>query len=383
MTRGVDADLSDPVFGTFIRDEVHSQSGPSDKHWSLGLNIPAIWCPSYTATPAQEKMSKKKIGEAIAEAEEAENDEEEEDLTDTEGSSSSSDDDDDDDENENDNDNDQTTSEDFILNCDQRTDRDDLGEIKAVEDEYGLRGLQVLSNNMQFLSVKEADTSLASRIRDAWRKYCGNLVKMSEKAFEGRDIVIFDVIPEQRLGHCVCGTTNARHTPWCPYGNTEASERLPETHGLFRAFVDDDGKLEWVRSSTVRVKSSKNERVRNPIVLGWHEASRTLCIRQGAARGLAIHDSSSFGWAQGRNLVGPPVVEYTFGEAFQADPPILADPAVAVYAMDPMVLPLDSEDAEDSPGLTMEQIRACMGYEEVTRENRVCCLVVVCTESRV
>jgi hypothetical protein len=404
VTRGADADLSEPVFVTFLRDEVHSQSGSSDKHWALGLNIPALWCPSYTATPAQEKMSKKKIGEALREADD---DDEEDDLTDTETSSSSSDgddgddgdddddetssssntgnsgdddEDDEDDDDDNDGEDNKTPSEDFILTCDQRTDRDDLGEIEAVEDKYGLRGLQVLSNSLQFVSVDEAyrfqgegaDTDLANRIREAWRKCGGNLVRMSQKVFKGRDIVIFDVIPEQRRGDCVCGTANASHTPWCPFSNnTDAPERSPEVRGLFRAFVDDDGILEWVRSSTARVKNPKNERVHNSIVLGWHEASQTLCVRRGDARGLAIHDSSSFGWAQGRNFVGPPVVEYTFGEAFQADPQILADPAVAVYTMDPMVLPLDSEDAEDSTGLTMDQIRACMGYEEVTRENRV------------
>jgi hypothetical protein len=43
------------VFGVFARDEVHKMCGSNTNTYSLGLNVPALWMPSYTATPIAEE----------------------------------------------------------------------------------------------------------------------------------------------------------------------------------------------------------------------------------------------------------------------------------------------------------------------------------------
>lgn len=50
-----------PVFGVFVRDEVHTMCGVNSSAYTLGLNVPALWMPSYTATPVTEESRAKLI----------------------------------------------------------------------------------------------------------------------------------------------------------------------------------------------------------------------------------------------------------------------------------------------------------------------------------
>ncbi|KAL4854330.1 hypothetical protein ACK3TF_004858 [Chlorella vulgaris] len=54
-----------PIFGAFVRDEVHKMCGVSTTPFALGLNVPALWLPSYTATPMAEVDRAKNINAAI------------------------------------------------------------------------------------------------------------------------------------------------------------------------------------------------------------------------------------------------------------------------------------------------------------------------------
>lgn len=78
VTRGASASITEPFFGVYIRDEVHQQCGPSNGTYALGLNIPAMWYVSYTATPLLEQRRRQTL-QAFAFEEDDDEDEEEED----------------------------------------------------------------------------------------------------------------------------------------------------------------------------------------------------------------------------------------------------------------------------------------------------------------
>jgi hypothetical protein len=53
-----------PVFGVFVRDEVHVMCGPNTAKFTYGLNVPALYCVSYTATPMFEDRRTKQLEKA-------------------------------------------------------------------------------------------------------------------------------------------------------------------------------------------------------------------------------------------------------------------------------------------------------------------------------
>jgi superfamily II DNA/RNA helicase len=179
------------------------------------------------------------------------------------------------------------------------------------------------------------------------------------------------VRPEKHEGECVCGRApgsghhDLGHHDWCP-ASVERVQGTPigSADGIFRAYVDNDGKLEWMISSNL----AKGARVgASAIVLGQYvgvddkgEKKVTLSLRRGQdVRGLVVHDSTDC--QRGRNLIGRALHTYTFGEAFAAEPRILARPAVATYVIDPLAIPLAAND------LSLNAVNACLGYE-VERE---------------
>ena len=58
----------DAAFGVFAKDEVHKMCGVNTTVYSLGLNVPAVWMPSYTATPIAEESRANFIKSAMSKA---------------------------------------------------------------------------------------------------------------------------------------------------------------------------------------------------------------------------------------------------------------------------------------------------------------------------
>ena len=414
VTRGVDARLdddSDPVFETCIRDEVHMMSGASDAAWTLGLNIYARWTTSFTATPEVEISSKARIRAALAEEdrrrrEEQTGDEERDDEVDGDEERENE-------EDQQDQQEEQEEEEEEVDDGAEFTARmpgdNDAGHEYA--SEFGLSGIQVLSQSLQFESIErilerdDADADLKAlaklvqeverltpttnedgsldlknlltgiRDRDPEKRDVArsNLKKLltgiRDQDPQNRDVVLFDVRPEKHKGECVCGRApgsghhDLGHHDWCPASfelGQGTSTGLRSADGIFRAYVDNDGKLEWMISSNL----AKGARVEaSAIVLGQYvgvDNKVTLSLRRGQdVRGLVVHDSTDC--QRGRNLIGRALHTYTFGEAFAAEPRILARPAVATYVIDPLAIPLAATH------LSLKDVNACLGYE-VERE---------------
>ena len=405
VTEGIDASLDesldDPVFQTCIRDEVHSMSGPNDAVWTLGLNIPAVWSASYTATPTVETRSRAAMLRLLKEERRRQREEEGDDDEENE----ESDEGDDqrqrevrENEDEEDDHHDETSGAEFTVRCSSAG----TSSNGVMGSEYGLSGIQVLSRSLQFESLervlgdasgKEEKKALARVLLDAWSKKKGSIdwSKVERSLGVARDMVLFDVRPELDTGDCCC-PAGGRHRNWCPASASQpdADQSHNQSHdqsqgqptsrkeGIFRAYVDDNGKLEWTETSNL----TKGQRVgADAIVLGRHKAKDdtfTLCMRRGDeqdVRGLVVHDSTDND--HGENLIGPALATYTFGEAFAEKDPqrILAQPAVATYIIDPVSIPVarldapEHEDAEfmDVDGITedllsVEHINACLGY---------------------
>jgi hypothetical protein len=398
VTKGIDASLDDPVFQTCIRDEVHSMSGPSDAVWTLGLNIPAVWSASYTATPTVETRSRAAMLRLLKEErrrqreEEGDDDEENDEGDDQrqrEGQENEVEEDDHDDE---------TSGAEFTVRSSSAIASSDVSH----GAEFGLSGIQVLSRSLQFESLErvlgdasgnEKRKDLAEVIRKAWNEEDGSIVykRIRESLGIERDIVLFDVRPELDRGDCCCCPARGQgHREWCPasgsHGDVERSEQSNKKRGIFRTYVDTNGKMEWIETSHL----TKGPRVgADAIVLGRCKVEGgtfTPCMRRGDeddVRGLVVHDSSDNQHVE--NLIGPALATYTFGEAFAEKNPkrILAQPKVATYIIDPVSIPVGPQDS-GIPGedvemvdtnavtgdhLSVEDINVCLGYSIETQHD--------------
>ncbi|KAL4542387.1 hypothetical protein Ndes2526B_g09352 [Nannochloris sp. 'desiccata'] len=431
VTRGVDHPLDDPVFNVFVRDEVHVQCGMSSGAYALGLNIPAKWYVSYTATSSAEKTNADTIFKVAAAHEDADNGV---DPGDDSGSPQEDDTEDPVDEDdfyegestmETDADDDAAPPQPKrrrVANSSRLTKREKWMEhpkqdpevvfgnyyntnlspellstnpavVKATK-EAGLKGLQLLSDNLQFVSLEylaeqrdagiNGEREVADKILKVWKKK-QSLIAVQE-ALKGYEMVVFNVEPELTRGCCTCGLVEEEEkvagklehsktcaSLLCPNKESDQGEKLAEHPHLYRAMFEGGNfaVADFYRGDSKRKISA------DCLVLGLYQdgnGMETLCLRKGLARGISVHDSTEFGMFDPKNpeqkvtnLVGKALYIFTFAEAFTCEPPILAKPALAVYSLDPLALPLDG-DGED--GSIMERIDSWLGISHETRKSK-------------
>jgi len=435
LTRGTTADLQKAVFGPYIGDEVHKQCGTNSLSYSLGLNIPSKWFVGYTATPAAEKTR----ASAIKAAQKAERvpvetdpatdsdeqpgdrDEEEQHLDILlDGAVEEEDQETESDDGDSDGDSregpvtkrakylqEQKPQDIFGKFYDSNLSPNLLGNDPALKQASmnGLKGLQLLSKNMQFTSLEylaeksenESEKFLAEQILKAWNERKSNdgirahLLKLQNSnqtvPMESKisQIVVFPVEPELTLGACTCGkskrkketketaeettvTADASHKYNCAYSVCLARKEKEEgamSH-LFRAKYDSSA-TNYVPEEFCGGDSST---IIGPdcLVLGIHRKDETitLSLRKGPARGVAVHDCTEFGMydanfpdRKATNLIGKALYTYTFAEAFAEKDPILAKPALAVYSLDPLAIPLAAEKH-----IALERVQSWLGISE-------------------
>jgi hypothetical protein len=120
-------------------------SGASDAAWTLGLNIYARWTTSFTATPEMEISSKARIREALAEEDRRRREEQT-------GDEERDDEGDGDEERENEEEEEEEVDDGAEFTA--RMPDDDDGDGHEYASEFGLSGIQVLSQSLQFESIE-------------------------------------------------------------------------------------------------------------------------------------------------------------------------------------------------------------------------------------
>ena len=433
VTQGSGSPLDDPVFGVFVRDEVHVQCGPSCAAYSLGLNIPARWYVSYTATPSAELTRKEAIKDAFLHVLEA-NGEDPANESDSVSDDADSDGDEDGEGAERDETESDEGSESDDMEMEAEEELEDDADVEAdltkraegmkqerpeeifpdifntnlppnlrdrdpalveAASSMGLKGLQLLSDNLQFVSLEHlvsggsvehgsyfdlTETGIKC-VMDVWKKTAST---DAIKAALGRQVVLFPIEKELTKGMCTCSKQTvadageAQHDPHCASKLCNAEE-APKTY-LFRASYSHSACN--FRPEDYSDGNSKVILQPDCIVLGIYRGAngeKTLCIRNGPARGLAVHDSTEYGMFDPRhpeqrvtNLVGKALHIYTFADAFASEEPILAKPALAVCSLDPLALPLGTD-----PAGIMHRIHSWLGISREEREVSIMQLLVV------
>ena len=416
VTRGSGAALQsheDPVFGVHIRDEVHVQGGLNCSSYSLGLNIPSKWHVSYTATPPAEKTRVDAIKAALeahadivpAGADPAteideklgDNDAEEQDLEYLVAKTKEGEPDQDIESVDADEDVappktkrareliEQTPEgmfgEFYNTNLSPNLLSDDPALVNASRD--GLKGLQLLSDSMQFTSLSylaehsesDSDKYLAEQILKAWHETKSSdgilkyLVDNQSAPAKISQIVVFPVEPELTLGACNCGAKNGNHRLNCAYSICMSQEKKEEgeMRHLFRAKFNPI-KMNFVPEDFCGGGSSIASGPADCLVLGIYRQgeTKTLCLRKGHARGVGVHDCTEFGMYDPKfpdkkptNLIGKALYTYTFADAFAEKEQILAKPALAVYSLDPLAIPLAAEKH-----VALNRVQSWLGISE-------------------
>jgi hypothetical protein len=328
------------VFGVFARDEVHTMCGLNTSSYSLGLNTPALWAPSFTATPSVEQRRCKALQRILKEGSEkakkklaartedkgsaSDADDKNEDILEEEGSVDEFD--------ESFNDYDASFEEDSFDDLEGPDEdlssrpppkkkiklskrgvkmsvdpmdlfpqvhgeglvswkQEDPGLASAVAI-TGLHGLQLLSPSLHFQPlehIKNGEEKTAARevldiISELDPDATGFYAKLEEAL--GKPLAVFEVVP----GAAPPGAESRYYDVKYDYRRRDFCQRWSPSIGL----ATED----------------------NCVVLGAvREEDRWRFFRRvGPARGAAIHDCSD--WSGHTNLVGPILSPYSFHSSF-------------------------------------------------------------------
>lgn len=336
LRRAKDPEMA--VWGVFSRDEVHTMCGLNTSTYSLGLNTPALWAPSFTATPSVEQRRSKALQRTLKEGSEKAKKRLEarcKDKTPGSGAKDMSEDvlEEEDDEDEfvegvNDDYDASFDEGNFGEGLDEdlfsrappkkkpkvskrkasmlvdpmdlfpqvhgdglaRLAKEDPGLAGAVEIN-GLHGLQLLSSSLHFQPLEQIEdgpeSKAAKELLDIISKLDPNASGFYAKLEEalGKPLAVFGVVP----GAAPPGETSRYYDAEYDYRRRDFFQRWAPALGL--ATAD------------------------NCVVLGaMHEDTWRFFRRVGPARGAAIHDCSD--WSGLTNLVGPILSSYSFHSSF-------------------------------------------------------------------
>jgi len=416
LTRGLDASLEDPVFGVFVRDEVHLQCGLNTDCNAQGLNIPAIWCPSYTATPSTEEGRVKEIskllrrsvkmrhnaGSIVDEDDDGnaggkqegsgytdgdtnagnEGEGEEEEVNDNAYLEEVGNDDDDADEfseeegdpTENEEDEEQAAGPSGrvkalrdnppeTIGADRETlmfQGIDIGTVDpalaAAVENSGLHGLMLLSKSMQFrpLEVIHLDKSL----QEAQQIEAKAVLQSFDECQDDTAALFYQL--ESKMDRSIAAFELV------PIEERNDDGSIVSVADRFRPMFDKHKKT----FSCIHMPSKDGQRCtasKDTLVLGlWHGPNKRpeLCLQVDPPRGPAVHDCTAFGQTEGMNKVGAIATSYSFRQCFDANK--LAKPGIVMMGWDPLLLPTD--DAEGSKQGVLNALRRWSGVQSAPNE---------------
>ena len=318
----------DPVFGAFVRDEVHRACG-ADTAFSYGLNVPAEWSASYTATEAILKKRQDAVrrelqasaaaeAAAVAAAAEAEGASEDEfAFDDPEAESSGSDCDEE--------------EEQRLIHMDKANiwvQAFDLSKAArkaaaagdpAAANRASQRNLPLLSHDLWFKPLPPGSDVAAAveaavkagldpDLPAALARLAAALAR--RRGEDARPLAVFQVEPSP-----------GQEKRWDPVYNSRRRE-----FAAVRYVPPGAGGADLEDYDVLGLQLERDE-------LGRPR----FCARRGAARGLATHDCSAFD--PERNLVGPVVYSFGFAKCFAAG--CLAPARFAYLRRDPLAVPAD------------------------------------------
>ena len=335
LSRGIAEPLecqSTPIVRAFVVDEAHTVVGNSASRNQLALSVPCAWRVCYTATPEIEK-SRARMIDKMCERMTGSNEGE---LNDGEAFEDTSP--------------RVTTPEEMFPDeyyhvIERATDADPMDEL--IESK-GLSGIQLFSDNLEFVSIRDAPFHPYFQTREAQELLLhlhrvmelhptGPGVDHFKTMLGNRQVIIYPTRKAYRRGACTCHVQSAPErsvdvacAEWCA-----SKVFTPEViaHDRYTPLFDFWSR-NFVASDAPTTSGAKTEKMApDCVVLGWDNTNKVLSIRDGAPRGIRCHDFSGFGVREGRNAIGPPVFRYSFAEAFRSPDNILARPILLTYQL--------------------------------------------------
>ena len=334
-----------PVFGVFVRDEVHKMCGVNSSSYALGLNVPALWMPSYTATPITEESraelirrtmkagmrSAKPRGDEenepdvyLDEEEEQAEEEKENDLDENEAAA--------DQPTKRQKRMDNTSADDLFPQVHHPGMADGLQDtaLKKAVERHGLHGIQLLPGSLLFEDLER----VAARndiFSDVWKAIEENGSYFKEPAYReglerriGKSVAIFAVVPS-----------------------------ASGEEGMYDVKFDFSRRNFRVLHEPIEKIAMEHLVDSTCVVLGLYNSpngSVFSCVEFTDDKppvGAVVHDCTSF--SPGTNLVGPILSKFSFAECFASGS--LAKPGLALSDRGLLRVP---------PGLLTEQVQVLL-----------------------